>query len=289
MIRSTLEQWYILQTVIDADGFTAAAKQLHRSQSSVSYALKNLQEQLDVQLIAITGKKVSLTAIGATLLEDVRPLLKEFANIETRAKLLTCGAPAKITLEVDSIYPKLLLFNALKAFKLNYPHTLIELKEVVRLAPTNSVNKCDLAIGQPFNGKLMAQKLIDVELIAVAHPQHPLHSIKKTSLTVGDLDPYIQIYLDNSHQDSNEIVERPRQRWTVNTIDAAIEAVCSQLCFGWLPKHRITGLMKLNELQPLPLSIGLIRSIPLYLIYMDYDRRSPAVQALAEIIEKTSQ
>ncbi|WP_432455605.1 MULTISPECIES: LysR family transcriptional regulator [unclassified Agarivorans] len=284
MHRSTLEQWYILQTVIDVGGFTAAAKQVHRSQSSVSYAIKNLQQQLDVELLRIHGKKVQLTPLGATLLEDVRPLLKEFANIELRAKLLTAGAPANIKLEVDSIYPKSLLFRALSAFKQTFPHTQVELKEIVRLAPTNSLANCDLSIGLPFNGKLMAQKLLDVELVAVAHPAHPLHHLKKTRLTEADLNHYIQVHLDNNHQYASATIERSSQRWTVNTVDAAIEAVRSNLCFGWLPAHRIEDLINQGELTPLPLDMGRVRSIPLYLIYMDYDRRNPAIQALAELI-----
>jgi len=233
MHRITLEQWYVLQTVIDSGGFTAAAKQLHRSQSSVSYAIKNLQEQLKTQIIIIEGRKVGLTPLGATLLEDVRPLLKAFNNIETKAKALVSGAPAKVKIEVDSLYPKPLLFAALKRFVALFPHTEIALKEVVRLAPTSGVSNCDLAIGLPFNGKIMAQKLFDVELIAVAHANHPIHALKKTALSESDLSLYTQVYLHNNYQQTNNVVELPSKRWTVNTVEAAIEAVCSGLCFGW--------------------------------------------------------
>lgn len=286
MHRVTLEQWYILQTVIDAGGFTAAAKQLHRSQSSVSYAIKNLQEQLNAQVISIEGKKVGLTAIGATLLEDVRPLLKTFSNIETKANALVSGAPAKIKLEVDSLYPKARLFAALKSFVAQFPHTQIALKEVVRLAPTNVLSSCDLAIGVPFNGKIMAEKLFDVELIAVAHPDHPILAINKATLSESDLNLYTQVYLHNSDKDTDNVVEAPSKRWTVNTVEAAIEAVCSGLCFGWLPKHRIENQIKQNQLQPLALGIGLVRKIPLYLISMNHDHFSPAIHILADMIHE---
>jgi len=286
MHRITLEQWYILQTVIDSGGFTAAGKQLHRSQSSVSYAIKNLQEQLNAQVINIEGRKVGLTPLGATLLEDVRPLLKAFNNIETKANALVSGAPAKIKLEVDSLYPKPQLFAALKRFVAQFPHTEIALKEVVRLAPTNGVSSCDLAIGMPFNGKIMAQKLFDVELIAVAHRNHSIHTLNKTVLSESDLSLYTQVYLHNSYQQTNNVVELPSKRWTVNTVEAAIEAVCSELCFGWLPKHRIKNLIAEGELQPLTLDLGLLRKIPLYLITMDHDHCSPAVHILAEIINE---
>ncbi|WP_417228169.1 LysR family transcriptional regulator [Amphritea sp.] len=284
MHRVTLDQWYVLQTVIDTGGFTAAAEQLHRSQSSVSYAIKNLQQQLKAQVVAIEGRKVSLTPLGATLLEDVRPLLKEFNSLETKAQALVSGAPAKIKLEVDSLYPKPLLFRALKVFVEQYPHTQIELKEVIRLAPTNQVSRCDLAIGLPFNGKIMAQKLFDVELLAVAHVNHPIHRLTKTALSESDLNHYTQVYLNHNDKQASEKLELPPKRWMVNTVETAIEAVCSELCLGWLPKHRIEPLLQQQTLQPLALKVGLVRKIPLYLIYMDYDHCSPAIHSLATII-----
>lgn len=44
--KVTLDQWRALQAVIDHGGFAQAAEKLHRSQSSVSYAVNRLQELL---------------------------------------------------------------------------------------------------------------------------------------------------------------------------------------------------------------------------------------------------
>ncbi|MDW6001465.1 LysR family transcriptional regulator [Vibrio mangrovi] len=288
MHRSTLEQWFVLQTVVDIGGFTAAARQLNRSQSSVSYAIKNLQEQLGASLLVVEGKKVALTPIGVALLEDVRPLLREFTNIESRAKFLTAGAAARIRLTVDCIYPKPLLFSALKIFQQNFPHTQVELEEVIRFTPSFNFSVGDLAIGLPFYGELMGQKLLDVELVGVAHPNHPLHHMKNSALTMTDLHHHTQVYMDNRYEYSPEMIEKPSQRWTVNTIESAIEAVRSQLCFGWLPKHMIQTLLEQNELKLLPLATGLMRKIPLYLTYTDYDHLSPTSQALVQIIQETN-
>ncbi|WP_073602028.1 LysR family transcriptional regulator [Vibrio aerogenes] len=284
MYRSTIEQWFVLQTVIQADGFTAAAAQLHRSQSSVSYTISKLQEQLGVSLIEITGKRVRLTKTGAALLEDMRPLMEEFATIENKARALHAGAPAKIKLEVDSLYPKPLLFSALTEFQQQYPYTQVELKELLRLVSPDDARNCDLAIGLPYNRQLMKNRLLEIELIAVAHPDHPLHQLDKSALTAADVNRYTQVYLDNNHERTSEVMELPRYRWIVNTIDAAIEAVRSKLCFGWLPKSLIETQLAKGELKPLPLEVGLVRSIPLFLIYTDFDRATDAIKGLAQMI-----
>ena len=58
--RTTLEQWRVLQAIVDAGGFAQAAQELHRSQSSVSYAIARLQEQVGVPLLeqgVLTGAR----------------------------------------------------------------------------------------------------------------------------------------------------------------------------------------------------------------------------------------
>src|SRR5258706_12700218 len=62
--RSTLEQWSVLKAIVDHGGFAQAAEALHRSQSSVSYMVARLQEQLSVELLAIEGRKARLTEQG---------------------------------------------------------------------------------------------------------------------------------------------------------------------------------------------------------------------------------
>ncbi|STQ08576.1 HTH-type transcriptional activator AllS [Enterobacter cloacae] len=46
MHKTTLEQWSLLEKVVDAGSFARAAEETHRSQSSVSYNLALLQERL---------------------------------------------------------------------------------------------------------------------------------------------------------------------------------------------------------------------------------------------------
>ncbi|MBU2712874.1 LysR family transcriptional regulator [Zooshikella harenae] len=283
MFRSTLEQWFVLQCVIEQGGFTAAAKFLHKSQSSVSYTITKLQEQLGVTLVIVQGKTVALTPIGKSLLEDVRPFLNELKNIEYRAKVLAAGAEVSIRIEVDSIYPKHFLFKALKCFKKKFPETQVALQDVIRLTPQNNNDPIDLSIAFPFNTNLLGKKLLDVELLAVAHPNHPLHQLDKSHLTASDLNLFTQVHIENS-QSADEHPLPSRKVWRVNTVHTAIAAVASQLCFGWLPKHEIEHLLNTRQLKALPLTIGQIRKIPLTLIYNDFSQAGPATRELGNIL-----
>ena len=74
--RVTLDQWRTLQAVVDYGGYAQAAEQLHRSQSSVSYAVSRLQDQLGVALLRVEGRKAQLTEAGEALLQRSRPLVQ---------------------------------------------------------------------------------------------------------------------------------------------------------------------------------------------------------------------
>lgn len=62
--RITLDQWNTLQAVIDHGGYAQAAHALHCSQSSVSYTIARMQEQLAMPLLRIEDRKAVLTPTG---------------------------------------------------------------------------------------------------------------------------------------------------------------------------------------------------------------------------------
>jgi DNA-binding transcriptional LysR family regulator len=61
MHKTTLEQWSLLEKVVELGSFARAAEETARSQSSVSYNLSLLQERLGVALLAPEGRRAVLT------------------------------------------------------------------------------------------------------------------------------------------------------------------------------------------------------------------------------------
>ena len=69
-MKTTLDAWEAFQAVVQLGGFAPAAEQLNRSQSTISYAVARLQEQLGVRLFEQNGRKAQLTEAGRVLLAD---------------------------------------------------------------------------------------------------------------------------------------------------------------------------------------------------------------------------
>jgi DNA-binding transcriptional LysR family regulator len=87
--------------VVHLAGFTPAAEKLHRSQSTISYAIERLEEQLGVELFDLRGKKACLTEAGRALLAEAEPYVTGFRQIEHRARSLAAGKGLEIRLSVD--------------------------------------------------------------------------------------------------------------------------------------------------------------------------------------------
>lgn len=68
--------------VVEAGGFTAAARRIGESQSVISKAVGALEKRLGVQLLHRSTRSVTLTDHGRTYYERTKPLLDEFAQAD---------------------------------------------------------------------------------------------------------------------------------------------------------------------------------------------------------------
>ena len=65
--KVTMDQWVEFEAVVDGGSFAQAAKKLHKSQSTISYAISMMQTQLNTKLFEIHGRKAVLTDAGQKL------------------------------------------------------------------------------------------------------------------------------------------------------------------------------------------------------------------------------
>lgn len=263
MHKTTLEQWSLLEKVVEAGSFARAAELTHRSQSSVSYNLALLQERLGVALLMTEGRRAVLTPAGERLLKQVKPLLKAFTYVETRAATLRNGVRTRLDLMVDSIFPRRRLFAILRQFQQRYPHTQVRLTEVLENTFAEEVSReADVMVltrRQDITGP--GEWLMNIDFVAVAHRDHPLFTLE-APLSDEMLRPWPLIQI----ADNSAAAQSASESWTFSTIDAAIEAVMYQVGYGWLPEERIQKALEEGTLRLLPLSHGTRRATPLHLI-----------------------
>ncbi len=123
--RISLDQWRALLAVVDEGAYAKAAKALHKSQSSVTYAVQKLESLLGVKAFKIQGRKANLTPTGELLYRRARYLLDEATGLEQAAKKLSAGWEAEIHLAVETIFPTWLLLGCLARLGAESPHTRV--------------------------------------------------------------------------------------------------------------------------------------------------------------------
>jgi DNA-binding transcriptional LysR family regulator len=256
--------------VVDHGGFAQAAHALHRSQSSVSYTVAKMQEQLDIPLLEIEGRKAVLTEAGEVLLRRSRALVKQASQLEMLAMNMDQGWEPEVRLVVDAAFPTARLAAALKAFMPLSQGCRVQLRE-------------EVLSGVSIAGYLPHQ-INKVEFIAVANPEHPLHHLQR-QLTQDDLQTQLQVVIrDSGHHPIDTGWLGAEQRWTVTSISTAASLVASGLGFAWLPRHEIQKQLESGELLPLQLQQGTYRSHFMYL-YANKDKPlGPATRILADLL-----
>jgi len=75
MVRDELSVMSAFLAVADEKSFTKAAKRLGVTQSALSHAIRGLEEQVGVRLLARTTRSVAPTEAGEQLLAELRPAL----------------------------------------------------------------------------------------------------------------------------------------------------------------------------------------------------------------------
>lgn len=288
-LRVTLAQWHTFNAVVEHGGFAAAAQHLHRSQSSVSYAVHKLQQQLGVALLHQDGRKAQLTETGRLLLERARHLLADAARLEDFATSLESGWEAEITLVVDAAFPTERVMQALARFTTEAQTTRVQLHEEVMSGVTDALQNgsADLGISYQVPSGLLGDLLLEVEFVAVAHPAHPLHRLDRP-LSPQDLIRELQVVIRDSgvrQPDSIGWLDT-EYRWTLSSMDAAIAAITGGMGFGWLPRHRIQADLDNGHLQPLDMGDGATYRVPLYLVMARSETAGPASRRLKTLLQQ---
>lgn len=288
--RVTLEQWRVFQAIIDQGGYAQAAQYLHRSQSAISYSMSKLQEQLGIALLKVEGRKALLTEQGQILLDRSRQLTDEAVEIENFANHLSQGREAEIKLVVDAIFPNELLMPALAEFARQSQGTRVQLREVILSGASDALlsEKAELVIGVDTPPGFLSDPLYEVELIAVARHDHPLHQLDR-EITSADLAQHMHVVIEDSGENEKMDVGwlSSQDRWTVSNIESAYSAVENGLGYGWLPRYRVTDAINEGRLKPLLLDTGSTYKGYLFISYGHPQNIGPATRELAEIIKNT--
>lgn len=159
-------------TVAEQSSFSAAARLLGMTPASVTRTVSGLEEQLGVQLLLRTTRKVSLTSAGAAYAARVAPLVDGLARATEETRDLQKVTAGSIRVSAPMSLGMKVLPTVLSQFSIIHPKTSVAIELSDRFVDIVEENY-DLAIrisGPPTDKSTIWRKIRPVPRLLVASP-----------------------------------------------------------------------------------------------------------------------
>jgi DNA-binding transcriptional LysR family regulator len=173
-----LHRLRLFRAVARSLSFTAAARELAIAQPAVSHQIRSLEEELGVQLFVRHGRSVTLTDVGAVLLETVDDVVHRLDDGARAMSEVGAGLRGSVSITADTTSGIYVVPAALGAFHRARPTIDITLRVENRRDVLRSLTDrtCDLAVMADPPREIdcdVAPFLLD-RLVVIAALDHPL-------------------------------------------------------------------------------------------------------------------
>lgn len=216
MEATTLRQLAAYAAVARAASFTAAAKEMHVSQSSLSRAVADLERQLGVQLLERDTRNVQLTAAGVEALRVAEQIVTAHRAGMKELRRFLLGESGTVAVATLPSVAAVLLPQVISDFRERRPQVAVRLLDGLERSVLDRVlsGDADFAIttvGNPPE-QLEHRPLVRDRFVAVLPEGHPLTD--RPEIAWDDLarQPFLAVGRDSSVQPAHRRGVRPDRR-----------------------------------------------------------------------------
>lgn len=276
-------------TVARNGGFTAAARALNVSQSTISTHVRALEDRFRVELFHRRGRTVLLTEIGSQLFTITQGMFGhkgEAANLLSAARALEVGS-----LKVGSIRPSDVMEIAAPMLK---QHAHLKLMVTVGSGPDllDGLLKFDFDVvivgDDPNDQRFFSQFYNKHRIVIAANVNHPL--AQRRSIKIEELEGE-NFILRTSGSTTRKIFDRALQKAGVtvhaimetNNREAINTAVIKDIGLGAISESEIIAHPKLKILT--------LKNVELYnaahVVCLTERRKRPLIDGFFKVVSKT--
>ena len=175
---ASLTQLEVLVAVIDAGGFSGAAKRLYMSQPSVSNHVRNLESSLGVQLVQRTTQGARCTPAGEAVAERAREVLELLHRIEHTAASYRGPQVGRLVVAGTTTLGTYLLPRLVADFARAAPKVECQIRvgneDTVEGWLVRGEVALGLCVGSPREEQLVAEPMFEEAMLLVAMGDSPL-------------------------------------------------------------------------------------------------------------------
>lgn len=243
-MRLSLEALQVLDAIDRKGSFAAAAEDLHRVPSAVTYSVRQLEEGLGIEVFDRSGHRAILTDAGRELLSEGRRLLQAASELECRVQQVAKGWESELRIAIDTVIAPDRIFGLLDEFYKQQSGTRLRISHEVLGGTWDALvsGRADLLVGAageaPPGRNYATRPLGRIEMVFVAAPFHPIVAEPRPLV-----DATVQRYRAVSVGDTSRVLA-PRtvgllsgqDVLTVPSMEAKAAAHVAGLGVGYLPR-----------------------------------------------------
>lgn len=250
----------VVDAVARNGSFSAAAQELHRVPSAISYTVRQLETWLAVPLFERQHREVVLTPAGEHFVREGRSVIKKMLATRRQCQQLANGWRGQLSIAVDCIVKPQRTRQLVKDFYRHFP----DMELIISYEVFNGVwdaladGRVDVAIGAtqaiPVGGRFAFQDMGALNWRCVVSPGHPLAA--HSDLNEEALRAWPSLVLE----DTSRALPR-RMTWTLDNQrrlvvpewETGMDCLQAGLCVGMVPGHLARPLLDRGALVELSL------------------------------------
>lgn len=289
----TIHQLRVFMAVVEKESVTKAAEELNMTQPAVSIQLKNLQDQFDLPLTEVIGRKLYITDFGRELYQIAERILQELANISYRTEQFIGLLSGKLKLSVAST-GKYVIPHYLKGFLQDNPNVdlVIDVTNKTSVIESLGKNEVDFALVSVMPGHLILEQevLLPNKLFLMGAPESVQSFRRKASKQIFEKLPLI--YREEGsgtrvtmQQYFQKVNITPRVRFELTSSEAVKQAVMAGLGYSIQSLLSAKNELANEELEIIPVS-GLPLAEQWRLVWLKQKRLTVVAAAFLTYIRK---
>jgi DNA-binding transcriptional LysR family regulator len=175
--------------------FGRAAHRLAITQPPLSIAIRNLENELGVQLLERDRRRVSLTETGRAFLDQARVVLARASDAVEAARAASRGEVGRLAIGFMSASIYTVLPPVLREFASSYPGVRLELRELTLPQQFAALEKGDIHVGfirpQPMEAEFSSVVLLQEPLMVALPADHPLTRKRRVRAQALAREPFV--------------------------------------------------------------------------------------------------
>ena len=243
----TLDALLVLDAIDRNGSFAAAAEELHRVRSALTYTVRKLERDLGVTLFDRSQHRAKLTEIGRTLLTEGNDLLRSAYDLERTVKRLKNGEEEEIFIAVDETISINKIYELVTEFYEAYPAIKLNITTEILNGCWDALvaERADLAIGvsgdAPIENEYGMFPLGQIKFAFAVAPHHPLAKLPNPLKNTQIIKHRAVVAADSTRKLTKRSIGilSGQETLTVSSMQAKIQAQIMGLGVGYLPLNLI--------------------------------------------------